>query len=126
MDFNPKGLATAIGSFPQTDPGIVSELILKNLPEIPLWPQLPNTDFHEQMEIQYTEGFPCIVFDDVRKRMHFETGEDPTEKLSEFYENVITDNLDYFKISPEYSRGIYEIERKLQGIDVSAIRYFKH
>jgi hypothetical protein len=126
MDFNPKGLATGIGSFPQTDPGIVSELILKNLPEIPLWPQLPNTDFHEQMEIQYTEGFPCVVFDDIKKRMHFEIGEDPTEKLSEFYENVVTDNLDYFKISPEYSRGIYEMERKLKGIDVSAIQHFKH
>jgi hypothetical protein len=102
MDFDPKGLATGIGSFPQTDPGIVSELILANLPEIPFWPQLPNTGFHEQMEIQYTEG------------------------LSEFYENVVTDNLDYFKISPGYSRGIYEMEKKLKGIDVSAIRYFKH
>lgn len=126
MDFNPKGFATAIGSFPQTDPGIVSELILKNLPEIPLWPQLPNTDFHEQMEIQYTEGFPCVVFDEIKNRMHFEIGEDPIGKLSEFYENVVTDNLDYFKISPEYSRGIYEMERKLKGIELSAIRYFKH
>jgi hypothetical protein len=126
MDFNPLGFATAIGSFPQTDPGVVSELILSNLPEIPLWPQLPNTDFHEQMEIQYTEGFPCVVFDEVKNRMHFETGEDPTEKLSEFYENIVTDNLDYFKISPGYSRGIYEMERKLKGIELSAIRYFKH
>jgi len=126
MDFNPKGLATGIGSFPQTESGVVSELILTHLPEIPLWPQLPNTDFHEQMEIQYTEGFPCIVFDDIKKRMHFKIGEDPTEELSEFYENVVTDNLGYFKISPGYSRGIYEMERKLKGIDVSAIRYFKH
>jgi hypothetical protein len=126
MVFNPKGIATGIGSFPQTDPERVSDLILTNIPEIPLWPQLPNTDFHEQMEIQYTEGFPCVVFDDIKKRMHFEIGEDPTEKLSEFYENVATDNLDYFKISPGYSRGIYEMEQKLKSIDVTAIRYFKH
>jgi hypothetical protein len=126
MEFNPKGLATAIGSFPQTDPGEVCKLILTCLPEIPLWPQLPNTDFHEQMEIQYTEGFPCVVFDDIKKRMHFEIGEDPTARLSEFYENVVMDNLDYFRISPEYSRGIWEMEQKLKGIDISGIRYFKH
>ena len=78
MDFNPKGLATGIGSFPQTDPGAACEQILTCMPEIPLWPQLPNIDFHEQMEIQYAEGFPCVVFDDIKKRMHFEIGEDPT------------------------------------------------
>jgi hypothetical protein len=126
MDFNPKGIATAIGSFPQTDPQTVSELILKYLPEIPLWPQLPNTDFHEQMEIQYSEGFPCVIFDEIKQRMHFEIGDDPTEKLSEFFENVFSENLEYFKISPVYSRGIYEMERKLKGTDISAIRYFKH
>jgi hypothetical protein len=126
MDFNPKGIATGIGSFPQTDSRVVSELILKTLPEIPFWPQLPNTDFHEQMEIQYTEGFPCVVFDDIKKRMHFEIGEDPTEKLSEFYENVVSDNLDYFKISPAYSRGIYEMEQMLKGSEIPVIQFFKH
>lgn len=49
-----------------------------------------------------------------------------TEKLGEFYENVFTDNLEYFKISPEYSRGIYEMEQKIKGIEVSGIKYFKH
>jgi len=57
--------------------------------------------------------------------MHFEIGEDPTEKLVNSMKMSVADNLDYFKISPGYSRGIYEIGAKTKGIDVS-VSVFKH
>ena len=74
MRFSPRGVATAIGSFPHSEPEAACELILNNIPEIPIWPQLPNADFREQMEIQYSEGMPSLVVDAVKERIHFETG----------------------------------------------------
>ncbi|MFB0564416.1 MAG: hypothetical protein ACETWK_01900 [Candidatus Aminicenantaceae bacterium] len=125
MAFNPQCTATGIGSFPHKDPSIVCDIILNTLPEIPVWPQMPNTDFREQMEIQYSEGLPRVVLDEVKQRMYFDTSGDPTSELEKFYENVVAENLDYFKISPEFSRGVHEMAKKLPEKDQSSIEYFK-
>jgi hypothetical protein len=125
MHFNPKGKATAIGSYPYHNPSEAVSDIMNTIPEIPVWPQLPNTDYKEQMEIQFSEGFPCIKLDEAKRAMYFEIGDDPSEKLGEFYENVVADNIEYFKISPQFSRGIYEMEKKLSNIDIAAIDYLK-
>jgi hypothetical protein len=125
MTFNPKGMATAIGSFPHKEATKACELILKSLPENPHWPQLPNMDFREQMEIQYCEGFPCVVIEEDKQRMYFNTAGDVTNDLEKFYENVANENYEYFKISPSFSRGIYEMEKFLGKIDRSKIKYFK-
>ncbi len=111
---------------PLKDPAAACDFILQTVPEIPFWPQLPNTDYREQMEIQYCEGMPCVVLDDEKRRMYFDLSGDFTSDLEKFYENVVTENLDYFKISPEFSRGIYEMEEKLSRIDRSSIKYFKN
>ncbi|MFC2166652.1 hypothetical protein ACFLQZ_01650 [Acidobacteriota bacterium] len=126
MTFNPKCLATGLGSFPNLDAGKACDLILETLPEIPLWPQLSNINFHEQMEIQYSEGFPRVVLDEIKSKMIIDTSGDSTNELENFYENFVMDNLDYFRISPEYSRGIYAMEEKLKESIPSPINYFKH
>ena len=126
MLFEPKCKATGIGSFPHTEAAVVCDLILKYLPEIVLWPQLSNADFREQMEIQFSEGFPCVKLDKDKNRMYFDTNGDPSAALEKFYENVALENLDYFKISPDFSRGIYAMEEKLSAQPVSSIEYFKH
>jgi hypothetical protein len=126
MPFNPQCLATAIGSLPHEDPGIACEVVLKNIPEIPIWPQLPRTNFREGMEIQYSEGLPCVAFDEEKQRMYFDTRGDITSDLEKFYENYMAENLDYFKISPEFSRGVYEMEQKLKEEDLSSLQYFKN
>jgi hypothetical protein len=125
MKFSPQGLATAIGSFPHREPAAACELILKHIPEIPIWPQLPNADFREQMEIQYSEGMPCVVVDEEKERIYFETGGDPTGELGKFYENVVEENLDHFRISPAYSRGLYYMEEKLSSTDLSSVQFIK-
>ncbi len=119
-------MVTAIGSFPHRDPDEACDIILRSVPEIPVWPQLPNTDFREQMEIQYSEGMPCAVVDEAGRKMYFDTSGDITGALEEFYENVLAGNLEYFRISPAFSRGIYRMEEKLSGVDRSSIRYFKN
>ncbi len=126
MTFNPKCLATGIGSFPDLNAGKACDLILETLPEIPLWPQLSQADFREQMEIQYSEGFPCVVLDESKSKMIIDTSMDPTSELEKFYENLVMENLDYFRISPEYSRGLYAMKEKLETSLPSSILYFKH
>jgi len=126
MAFHPKCLATGIGSFPHPEAASACELILNTIPEMPVWPQLSNIDFREQMEIQFSEGMPCVVLDEVKQRMYFDTSGDLTGELEKFYENVMSENLEYFKISSDYSRGMYEMEKKISEKDLTSVKYFKN
>ncbi len=127
MIFEPQCRSTAIGSMPHTDPSIACDIILNTIPEIPIWPQLPSLNFRENMEIQYSEGFPCVVLDEDKKRMYFETDRDVTADFEKFYENYMAENLDHFKISPIFSRGIYEMEKRLsKGIPSGLICFKNH
>lgn len=114
MKLKPECLATAIGSLPHATAEAACEVVLENIPEIPIWPQLPKMDFREQMEIQYSEGLPRVVLDEARQRMHFDASGDLTADLERFYENYLADNLEYFRVSPLYGRGIYEMEKRLR------------
>jgi hypothetical protein len=125
MSFNPQGLATAIGSLPHASPEAACRVILDSIPEIPIWPQLPAADFRESMEIQYSEGLPGAVLDMTARKMHFDTSRDITAELEAFYENYMAENLDAFRISPLFSRGIFEMERRLAAERPAALRYFK-
>jgi methionine synthase II (cobalamin-independent) len=126
MAFNPQGLATAIGSMPHTLASEACDVILDAIPEIPIWPQLPNTDFREEMEIQYSEGLPCVVLDEGKKRMYFETDKDLTSDFEAFYENYMSENLEYFKISEKFSRGIQEMKNRLTENVPPDLRFFKN
>jgi methionine synthase II (cobalamin-independent) len=125
MAFNPKCMATGIGSFPHQDTSAACELILNTVPEMPLWPQLSKIDFREMMEAQFSEGLPCVVLDEAKQRMYFDTSGDPTSELEKFYENCMAENLDYFKITPDFSRCIYEMEKKISEKAPSAVKFFK-
>src|SRR6056300_1384976 len=125
MKFNPKCTATAIGSYPHQSTEAACDLILKTTPEIPFWPQLPNLDFRELMDFQYSEGIPRVVLNAEEKTMHIDTSGDFSCEFEAFYENYLAENLDYFKISPEFSRGLYKMEEMLLKADRSAMKYFK-
>ncbi|MBU1693269.1 MAG: hypothetical protein KJ726_03750 [Verrucomicrobia bacterium] len=125
MDFNASLAATAVGSFPHRDPDAACDLVLENFPEIPVWPQLPLTSPNEQMEIQFSEGIPCTVIERDKGRMFIDTSGDPSAALEKFYEQVLADNLDYFAVSEDFSRGIYALERRLARIDRSGLKYIK-
>jgi methionine synthase II (cobalamin-independent) len=126
MSFNPHGLATAIGSLPHKSPEAACRVILESIPEMPIWPQLPAADFRERMEIQYSEGLPGVVLDSAAGRMHFNTSGDMTAELERFYENYMAENLDYFKISAGFSRGVYEMKGRLSVERPAGLRYFKN
>jgi len=106
IPFEPKCLPAAVGSFPHLHPYEVIDLILRQLPEIPLWPQLPNTDYLESMYIQYSYGMPFLQRDALKGRMHMHLAGDIYGDLEKFYTKVLEEDLPYFAIPPDFSRGL--------------------
>lgn len=125
MSFLPKCIATVIGSFPYTEPDAVAQLLLEKLPDAPNWAQLPHLNFRESMYVQYSEGMPCVVIDEEKQKIYFDTTGDTFEKLDVFYEKYVNKDLDYFGISKDYSAGFYAFEKYLQNRDVSRLKYLK-
>jgi len=121
MSFEPKFLATAIGSMPFDNADYAVDVSLKNLPDAPIWPQLPKFGMNEQMEIQYSEGLPCAVIDREKQRMYINTSGDYSEAFAAFYEMYMAategdGSLDAMAISPDFSRGIYALEKRLKTL----------
>ncbi|MDY6864245.1 MAG: hypothetical protein SV062_14825 [Thermodesulfobacteriota bacterium] len=103
--------ATAIGSFPHEDPEKAVELILKFLPDIPVWPQLPKY-VNEGMLRQYNGGIPGFVEKEGRTYIDA-TGDDFQGNIISFFESFmrITENdsleeLENFALDTEHARGI--------------------
>ncbi|MBF0481168.1 MAG: hypothetical protein HQK81_10070 [Desulfovibrionaceae bacterium] len=90
MPFAPRFLATAIGSLPHENPDAALDIVMANLPEAPIWPQLPRRAVTEQMEIQYSQGMPRAVVDQARGKLIFDATGDYSEELAAFYETYLT------------------------------------
>jgi methionine synthase II (cobalamin-independent) len=120
-----KLIGTAIGSMPFEDPDYAVSVSLSRIPNAPIWPQLPRLGVREQMEIQYSEGIPSAVIDYDKSRMYFDTSVDYSESFAEFYEKYITamdpdagdGDCSSMAISPEFSKGIYALEKALEKSD---------
>ncbi len=121
-------LATAIGSLPHEAAEAALDTIFANIPVCPIWPQLPRRGFREQMEIQYSEGLPCVVVDDESKRMYFDTADEDGSAVAmgEFYEAYMmaeeTGDWSSFAISEDFSAGIPGLEKRLQGGPVPYVK----
>ncbi|MFY9401866.1 MAG: hypothetical protein WAQ07_00425 [Candidatus Omnitrophota bacterium] len=118
-----KGLATGIGSLPYGEAESALGLIFKYTPEIPFWPQLPKRSLKEGMVAQFSENIPCLklgaegVFFDSRRM---------DDELEEFYGRVVSVDLDYFKISPDYAPGVYKFYDMLaSGFGISEAQALK-
>ena len=117
-----KGLATGIGSLPHKDAEGALDLIFKYTPGVPFWPQLPKQDIREGMVAQFSEGLPAIKV--TPAGVSFEP-EDKEKDLEKFYEKIINEDLEYFKISPDFSKGLYAFYRRLKKSDLGKIKFIK-
>lgn len=132
MTFKPKLLATGVGSMPFQDPSHAVSISFKELAEAPIWPQLPQTGLNEQMDVQYSEGIPCVVLDQEKDRMYFETSGDYSEPFAEFYEAYMlamdpdegNGDCSALAISQEFSKGIPAAEAAVKELN-SKLPYFK-
>ncbi len=121
MSFKPKFLATGIGSMPFQDVEQAIDISLTKLIESPIWPQLPQLGLNEQMDVQYSEGIPCIVIDREKDRMFFDTSGDYSEPFAEFYEAYMmamdpddgNGDCSALEITEEFSKGLHAFERRL-------------
>ncbi len=119
--FEPRCLATTIGSLPHTDVWRGTELVLTHTPEIPAWVQFPKRSFHEGMMVQFTEGLPALARED--ERFFFDTGSPTyTAELGRFYERylAVTEGgdsraLDAFGLSSTYAPGFKALLERLPG-----------
>lgn len=119
--FEPRCLATTIGSLPHTDVVRGTALMFEGTPEIPAWVQFPRRALRENMMIQFTEGLPALVLDEQEEKIYFDlTAPDYVDQLTDFYTHYLTvveagdeTALSQFAISPQYAAGFAEFMARL-------------
>ena len=109
-------LPTAIGSLPYTDPEEACSLVMKHLPTIPAWPQLPKRSPKENMCIQFSEGFPGVVVNGDKIRIEPSANFDT--ELEQIYIDCEEGNSSKYGISAEYAAGLHTFlaKAKKQGV----------
>ncbi len=117
-----KGLATGIGSLPHTDAAVALNLIFKYVHDVPFWPQLPKRDAREGMVAQFSENLPCL---EMSADGLFFNGRDKDRKLEKFYDRIIAQDIDYFKIGPDFASGLYRFYHKLKERDLNSVEFIK-
>ena len=118
-------LATGIGSLPLTDPDAAAALALRHLPEAPIWPQLPQRGFREQMAGQFSEALPGLVTDEARASFSFDTARDLTPELERFFERYLAQDLEHFRISESHAAGFHALLRALEKEPPARARFLK-
>ena len=118
-------IATGIGSLPIADADKAAALSLHYLPEAPFWPQLPQRDFREHMDAQYSETLPGIILDEVKKRVFFDTSRDLTPELERFFERYLEKDYGFFRMTDEYAPGFAAFIRAMKKGLPRGVRFVK-
>ena len=125
MSLEARCMATAIGSVPHTDPDAACRLVLDNLREIPMWPQLPNLSYRESIYAQYGEGMPGLVIDEAERRCYFDQTRNIAGELETLYESYLEDDVEALAISGEHARGLYRFLDILKDEEHPGIKMLK-
>ncbi|MBS3919597.1 MAG: methionine synthase [Deltaproteobacteria bacterium] len=125
MTFTDSFLTTSIGSFPHLDERGVLPLILRDFPHIPFWPQLPKRLFLEGMVAQYSEGFPSLKLDEKDQRLWVDTSSGFDEEVERFYQAMEREEIESFRISEDYARGLRLLKDLSQEEVRKKIKYIK-
>lgn len=112
-EFEPDFLPISLGSVPHLDPETACQLVLRNSPQIPAWPQLPKRSFLENMYVQYSEGFPGVVLKD--GRIYVDRNQDLDPGLEKLYLAYLEGDLDHAAIGADYAAGLPAFLRALNS-----------
>lgn len=115
--------ATGIGSVPHIEPEPIAKLLVDNFSEAPFWPQLSRRRFAEQMLVQFTEKMPGVQVDESTRKVTYSTPE--ADALTDFYENYLSENTEYFSVSHEYASGLPAFFEALDSSGREAPRFLK-
>lgn len=117
--FEPRCLATTIGSLPHTDVVRGTRLMFESTPDIPSWIQFPKRNPYENMLIQFTEGLPGLIQEGDYRYFSVESV-DFIEQMVCFYRSflAVTEEDDHqaletFALSPTYAAGFAEFINQL-------------
>lgn len=117
------GSVTLVGSMPHQDRKEAIDLVIRAVPEIPVWPQLPAYK-SEQMMIQYLEGLPGIQEGAEDLRVKTDSAQIDQELYS-FYEEYLevqagSKNLagSRFQLGPETGKTFYRFMEVLSRLDL--------
>jgi methionine synthase II (cobalamin-independent) len=105
--FEPSWLPMAVGSVPLPDPAQAWQLILRCLPQIPVWPQLPRRSYLENMYAQFSENFPGIVVDLEAERTYVDRTQNLDRDLERLYVAYLQNDVGYGAMSPQYAKGLH-------------------
>lgn len=125
IDFRPRCLATANQGMCHTDAARASQIILENLPEIPILPNLSNLGYMKGA-LRYTEGMPCLTIDEEKGRVYFDTSRNFEEELSRFYESYLAQDLDALATTPKCDPGFHymlEVVKKRRPAELKTIKF---
>ena len=100
-------LPTVIGSMSHTDAQEACQLLLRYLPAIPAWPQLPKRSFKENMYVQFSEGFPGIIIEE--ERIYVDRSQDLDPALEQLYTAYLENDAAHYAISPDYAAGLHAL-----------------
>jgi len=98
-------LPTIIGSMPHTDPTTACAQVLKYLKDIPAWPQLPRRSFKENMNAQFSEGFPGIRL--TGDSLRVDRARDLDNALEQFYTAYLDEDIDRYPTTAAYAAGLH-------------------
>jgi len=101
----PGFLATAIGSMPHTSPDAACEAVLRFLPQLPAWPQLPKRSWLEGMYAQFADGLPGVV--EEGDRIHIDTEKDVDQHFRQLQEDYEAMAVEGYAVSRERAAGFY-------------------
>ena len=106
-------LPTAIGGMPHTNSDEACSIIMKCLPDIPVWPQLPQRSPKENMIVQFSEGFPGVVVNG--DKIHIEPSANFESEIEQIYVDCEQGDARRYDISKEYAAGLYAFLSQAAG-----------
>ncbi len=109
-------LPTAIGSMPHTDAEEACSIVMKYLPDIPAWPQLPKRSPKENMCFQFSEGFPGIITNG--DKIHIEPAANFETELGQIYADCEEDDSGKYGVSAEYTAGFHAFLSKVKKTEM--------
>ena len=109
-------LPTAIGSMPHIDSKEACSIVVKYLPDIPAWPQLPKHSPKENMCNQFSEGFPGIVI--AKDKIHIEPWANFETELGQIYADCEEDNPSKYGVSVEYAAGFHAFLSQVKKTEI--------
>ncbi len=110
-------VATVIGSLPHKDISSALDLLFSTIKDAPAWPQLPKKSFLENMYAQFSENMPGIFVDEKEAKIFFDTDGSFLSQFERTYEKILSNDLEFFKISRRYASGLYGFVDRLKKTD---------